>query len=267
MEENVGNMKVGSHNSSVVVPAWAVGCFLSFSWLSRLSAPTTCPAWPAVLREGAGIHGRAATSWWHEVILLARGLKRSHENGAHSNHLLLRSVWAGARAGDLIIGCSAEQCLCCLCNVNIKSLIWINHRRLPHSSLISSWSFGSVCLEASLLFVFSRYGEEKIDIWKKMSTAANHTLVIMSSIFHFPSEWRSICHTYVFIWLMLYWQCWTISTYLSCVCVCVLVASYTPTKKVSGAPSPVSSSTVPGSNLSQSPTANTNRPESWKIVP
>lgn len=49
--------------------------------------------------------------------------------------------------------------------------------------------------------------------------------------------------------------------------VCVLVASYTPMKKVSGAPSPANSSTVPGSNLSQSPTANTNRPESWKIVP
>lgn len=44
----------------------------------------------------------------------------------------------------------------------------------------------------------------------------------------------------------------------------VLVASYAPMKKVSGAPSPVNSSTVPGSNLSQSPTASTNRPESWK---
>lgn len=38
-------------------------------------------------------------------------------------------------------------------------------------------------------------------------------------------------------------------------------------KKVSGAPSPANSSTVPGSNLSQSPTANTNRPDSWKSGP
>lgn len=41
---------------------------------------------------------------------------------------------------------------------------------------------------------------------------------------------------------------------------------HVPMKKVSGAPSPVSSSTVSGSNLSQSPTASTNRPDSWRAI-
>lgn len=73
-----------------------------FFWL--LLTPTTRPAWPPVLGEGASIHDSAANSWWSEVIILAHGRKRSHKNGAHSNHPLLRSVWAGAWAGDCISG-------------------------------------------------------------------------------------------------------------------------------------------------------------------
>lgn len=34
--------------------------------------------------------------------------------------------------------------------------------RLPYLALIISWRFGSVCLEASLLLVFSPYSEGKI---------------------------------------------------------------------------------------------------------
>lgn len=43
----------------------------------------------------------------------------------------------------------------------------------------------------------------------------------------------------------------------------VNVVCYSPKKKVSGAPSPVSNEAVLVSNLSHSPTANTKEPDSW----
>lgn len=139
-----------------------------------------------------------------------------------------------------------------------KELYLDRCKRLPYLALVISWRLGSIRLQASPPFrPFSfQWKEEQINIGKTWA------LLLMGthrppSIFHVPSAWwnhKSCSST----WTVLYWQC------LSCECVCVLVASYTPMKKVSGAPSPVNSSTVPGSNLSQSPTASTNRPESWK---
>lgn len=141
-----------------------------------------------------------------------------------------------------------------------KELYLDRCKRLPYLALVIRWRLGSIRLQASPPFrPFSfQWKEEQINICKTWALLRMGTHR-PPSIFHVPSAWwnhKSCSST----WTVLYWQCLS----CECVCVCVLVASYTPMKKVSGAPSPVNSSTVPGSNLSQSPTASTNRPESWK---
>lgn len=104
MEEKVGNLKPLNYKIAqsfqFTYNPHVSRSLCVFFWLLRLPTPTTCPSWPSVLGEGASIHDSAADSWWSEVIILGHGLKRSHKNGAHSNHLLLRSVWAGAWAGE-----------------------------------------------------------------------------------------------------------------------------------------------------------------------
>lgn len=127
VEEALGNLKalkykIAQSFQRVLTPR-SQDELCVFFWLLRLSTPTTCPAWPPVLGEGASIRDGKANSWWSEVI-------KSHKNAL----ILIICSYAVCGQGPgqgpgqatiLYYWLEHEGGLCCLFNINKKSLICI----------------------------------------------------------------------------------------------------------------------------------------------